>query len=157
MRRILSRKVFSLIVLVIVSMSLVIGLTMPQRGMAQDTGFQCPQESGLFEAEDCGLVYYSCDYGVATQLVCPESTVFYQLTQSSGYCDFPYVVEACNGSIDNFTCPAPDGLFASGACNRDFYNCREGTAYLTACPPGLVFDEAEGNCSYTTELSSCST
>ena len=136
-------------------MSLVIGLTMPQRGMAQDTEFQCPEENGLYEAEKCGRVYYSCDQGVATELICAESTIFYQLTESSGYCDFPYVVEACNDSIDNFACPAPNGLFASGECNRDFYNCREGTPYLTACQPGLVFDEAQGNCNYPSELSGC--
>jgi hypothetical protein len=125
-----------------------------------DSGFQCPEETGLFAAtEDCGLSYYSCDFGVPTIQYCGEETVFNQVTPNSGFCDYPFVMAQCNDhEINDFVCPADDGLFPAGECMNHFFNCSGGKAYEVYCPGTTIFNPTapgEGECNYLEMLPVC--
>jgi hypothetical protein len=153
------KKIISFIVLSVLSLSLVIGLITVQGATAQDdgsSGFQCPEETGLFAAETCGLSYYSCDFGVPTIQYCGEETVFNQVTPNSGFCDYPFVMAQCYDQ--DFVCPMDNGLFSAGVCQNNFYNCTEGTAYEVYCPGTTIFEESalgEGKCNYPELIPAC--
>lgn len=58
------------------------------------------------------------------------------------------VVVVQGGSVANFNCPRPDGLFADPTDCSYFYQCSGGVAYHQQCPPGLIFNAAQGYCDW---------
>jgi len=59
----------------------------------------------------------------------------------------------CKDSSD-FSC-AEDGLFPSGSCENQFWQCSHGEAILVSCDSGLVFNPEIGNCDWPENVLGC--
>lgn len=57
-------------------------------------GFKCPADrSGQFQHPTQCDKYYECDYGVATEKICPDGLVFDESIRLKNKCDQPFNVD----------------------------------------------------------------
>lgn len=120
-----------------------------------NTLFPCPNDkTGQFSDPIQCDKYYTCDDGIATELLCPDGLVFDETNKLINKCDQPFNVD-CGNRTElqepkslNEKCPRKNGFFAhpvQSVCNI-FYNCIDGDAIEMACTTGLHFDEYSGTC-----------
>lgn len=118
--------------------------------------FKCPPKDGQYpDPVQCDK-YYVCKEGVAEERLCEDGLVFDPLKRSTAHkCDHVFNVD-CEDRTELQTpqsspdCPRKNGFFEHKdpkSCHM-FVTCIDGKAQLHTCPPGLVFDELNGVCSW---------
>jgi hypothetical protein len=117
--------------------------------------FDCPEVNGLFpDPEQCDL-YYICEKGVPTEVLCDDGLLFDDSIRNREKCVLPhnvdcgervYVQEPTPG-IDP-RCERANGFFDHedpAVCDK-FYSCDKGTAFEMPCAQPLHFDSKVGSC-----------
>ncbi|KAK3928147.1 Protein obstructor-E [Frankliniella fusca] len=122
------------------------------------SAYKCPEPNGVFpDPYQCDL-YYKCTKGVAEEKLCPDGLVFDDEKSSHERCDLPANVECgerkeLQEPKSTKECPRANGYFRHNdptACDK-FVNCVEGVAHVMPCPPGLIYDDSRGTCSWPHE------
>merc|ERR1712020_679991 len=119
---------------------------LPQRGGGSDPvdldnlqfsgpsfNFNCPEPNGLFaDKEQCDL-YYHCEDGRSTSILCPDGFLFDDSIRNHEKCVLPHNVDCGKREFVQARQEDPS------VCNI-FYNCDNGTVHEMTCPDTLIFD-----------------
>lgn len=124
----------------------------------EDTSDQCPEPYGFFaDAAQCDK-YYECNDGQITEKLCPDGMVFNDYSKDQEKCDLPFNIDCSNrpklqSPQPSEHCPRKHGYFGheeQNVCDK-FYYCVDGKFNLIVCPSGLVYNEANGICTWPDE------
>lgn len=128
----------------------------------------CPNLYGIFpDIDDCA-VFWSCWDGEASRYACAPGLAYDRISR---VCNWMDNIPECKAQRDlmnqNFACPAPGELAATGSFSRhahpddcrQYYVCLEGVPREYGCPIGTVFQigdiEGFGQCSDPQQVPGC--
>jgi len=125
-------------------------------------GFQCPNKKNRRYAHEeyCDL-YWECKDGEATEVQCPDGLVFDPRRRAGrDPCDNPFNVDCEDLEVFSHepqkvheSCPRMNGIYAHPdptKCHL-FSTCVDGAPTEQSCPPGLIWSEKTGACSWPSE------
>jgi len=117
-------------------------------------------EDGFFSEGDCVPEFCQCLGGTGYLLHCQDGLFYNEITH---VCDWPWNNPNCLAPTTiqppscSHTCTEENGEFSEGCCENTFCVCFHGEGTLHNCPPGAVFNEAEGFCDEPTTVACCDT
>lgn len=86
----------------------------------------------------CNKYYYVCHLGQPYAQECPDGSLFDEVQHS---CD---LIENVSCTVQ--ACDKPNGIYAYGPCQPNYYLCIDGTLFNEFCPNNSVFEESAGTC-----------
>ncbi|KAK3788893.1 hypothetical protein RRG08_020544 [Elysia crispata] len=119
---------------------------------AVNTGFSCPERTGLFPLPgDCEF-YISCVDGHSAILRCLSGTAFNKQTTR---CVVKSMVPECADQTESFVCPSLHGVYPDEVNCSAFIHCFQGIPYRHFCQPGTAYSPEARSCTWKYLVPQC--